>query len=160
MTKQQDPLKIEIPLEVEEEAEFTAKVEKKAVNLSQELQNLGRQFAATLESAWNSQERQRVEQELREGLNHFADEISKVANDVSESPAAKKVKEEASGIKGKVETSDIGRKSRTIFAQGLARLGEELSNLSVRLTPAESDNADEDDLHIEIKEKLPEDIGQ
>lgn len=159
MSKEQQPLKIEIP--VEDETEPAAKAEKKAVNLSHELQNLGRQFAATLEAAWNSQERQRMEQELREGLNHFADEVSKVANDVSESPAAKKVKEEASEMKEKVEMSDIGRKSRTIFAQGLARLSEELSNLSVRLTPAESDAADADDeVHIEIKEKSPEDIGQ
>ena len=152
MTKEQEPIKIDIP--VEEEGEPAAKAETSAPNISQELQNLGRQFAATLESAWNSQERQRVEQELREGLNHFADEVSKVATDVSSSPAAKKVKEEATEIKGKVETSDWGRKSRSIFAQGLARLSEELSNLSTRLTPAEAEAEEE-----AIKEKSPEDIG-
>jgi protein subunit release factor A len=156
MTKQQEPIVIEIPLE--EEADPAAKAETKTPNISQELQNLGRQFAATLEAAWNSQERQRMEQELREGLNYFSDEVSKVATDVSTSPAAKKVKEEASEIKGKVETSDLGRKSRTIFAQSLARLSDELSKLSVRLTPAEDDKDDE--IHVEIKEKSPEDIGQ
>lgn len=148
--KEKEPLKIEIP--VEEETDPAAKAETSAPSISQELQNLGRQFAATLESAWNSQERQRVEQELREGLNHFADEVSKVATDVSSSPAAKKVKEEATEIKGKVETSDWGRKSRSIFAQGLARLSDELSSLSARLTPTDAEQE-------EIKEKSPEDIG-
>jgi hypothetical protein len=157
MSTEKEPLKIEIP--VEEEGDTPpSKAESKSLNIADELQNLGRQFAATLEAAWNSEERQRVEKELREGLNHFAEEVGKVATEVTASPAAQKVKEEASEIKGKVETSDIGRKSRLLFAQGLSRLSEELAAISTRLTPAEEPENGEDEL-VEIKEKSPEDLG-
>ena len=135
--KAQERLKVEIP--VEEEA---AKADMKDVDVVAELKDLGRQFADTLRTAWNSQERQRIESEIREGMKSFASEVDKVITEVKESQTAARVREEAGQVASKVESSDVGRKARTGLAQGLQWLSEELGKLANQFTPAETDSTD------------------
>lgn len=142
MSNQQEPLKIEIPVEEE-----NAKPESGVADVASELRNLGKQFANTLQTAWNSSERQKMEGEIKEGLKFFADEVGKVFNEVKESPAAQKVREEASEIRTKVDGSDLGKKAREGMAQGLGWLSRELSKLAERFTSPESTH-----------EKSPDDI--
>lgn len=125
-------LKVEIPVEEEE----TAKAET-ARNFGEELKNLGKQFADTVQSAWNSEERQRVEGEIRSGVKSFASEVDKAIKEAKESDAAAKVKEEAVEIKTKLETSDLGQKTRDGLVQGLQWLSEELGKLAEQFTPEE-----------------------
>jgi hypothetical protein len=129
-------LKVEIPIEEE------ATKEKPAVDVAAEFKDLGRQLAETLKSAWNSQERQRFEKELREGVKSFADEVERVIREAKDSPAVEKVKEEAVDVKSRVESSDIGRKTRHGLAQGLQWLSEELEKLATQFTPPEKEAAD------------------
>jgi hypothetical protein len=136
MTKHQEPLKIEIPVE----DETAAKPEGR--DITGELRNLGQQFASTLEAAWNSQERVRVEGEIREGMKLFADEVGRVVTNVRESAAAQKVREEAEGIKHKVEETEVSNKARNGIAQGLNWLSQELGKLAEKFTPAEKSPED------------------
>ena len=126
-------LKIEIPVEEE-----VSKADLKDIDVAAELKDLGRQFANTLRTAWESQERQRIETEIREGVKSFADEVDKVIREVKESQTAARVREEAEQVANKVESSDVGRKARTGLAQGLQWLSEELGKLAGQFTPAES----------------------
>ena len=89
-------LKVEIPVEEEE----TVKAESQR-DFGEEIKNLGKQFADTVQSAWNSEERHRVETEIRSGVKSFAAEVDKAIHEAKESQAAAKVKEEASEIKTK-----------------------------------------------------------
>lgn len=136
MTKLQEPIKIEIPVEEE-----TA-VKAEGRDIANELRNLGQQFASTLEAAWHSQERVRVEGEIREGMKQFADEVGRVLNNVRESAAAQKVREEASEIKSKVEDTEVTKKARNGVAQGLSWLSQELGKLAEKFTPAEKSPED------------------
>lgn len=126
-----DRLKIEIPVEEEPVAQ------KPQPDLVDEFKNVGRQFAETIRTAWASQERQRIEAEIREGVKLFADEVSKAVHEVKDSPPAQRAKEEASNIKGKVESGEIAQKARVNLAQGLHWLSEELERLSQQFTPVE-----------------------
>lgn len=126
-------LKIEIPVEEE-----VLKVDLKDVDVAAELKDLGRQFADTLRTAWNSQERQRLETEFREGMQSFANELDKAIREVRESQTAARVREEAEQVVSKVESSEVGRKTRTGLAQALHWLSEELGKLATQFTPAES----------------------
>lgn len=138
MTEQETPsveeikarLKVEIP--VEEEAP-----KKGAGDVTEELKMLGRQFAETLQSAWNSEERHRVESQVREGMKSFAGEIDKVIREVKESPAAAKVKEEAEQLKARTESAEFSHKARKGVSQGLQWLSEELGKLADQFTAAE-----------------------
>ena len=136
MTNQQEPLKIEIPVEEETAAQADQR------DLTSELRNLGKQFASTLEAAWKSEERVRVEGEIREGVKQFADEVGRVLNNVRESAAAQKVREEAQDLKHKVDEAEVSKKARNGIAQGLSWLSEELGKLAQRLGPAEKSPED------------------
>ena len=129
-------LKVEIP--VEEEA---AKAETRR-DFGEELKNLGKQFADTVQTAWNSEERRQVEGEIRAGVKSFVDEVDKAIKEAKESQAAAKVKEEATEFKTKVETGDFGKKAREGLVQGLQWLSEELGKLADQFTPTEKSPED------------------
>lgn len=129
-------LKVEIPVE-EEPA-------KPQPDIAAELKNLGQQFAQTLQTAWQSEERQRVEAEFREGMRSFAEEVDKAIQEVKTTPAAQRVRDEAEQVKERVESGDLGRRARGGFAQGLRWLGDELSKLADQFTPIEKSPEEEE----------------
>lgn len=140
-------LRSEIP--VEEEVEALKGEEKTADDIAAELQSLGRQVAETIQRAWRSEERQKIEQEVRVGVKSFVAEIDKAIHEARESQAAARLKEEASEVKARVERSDLSRKARGGLVQGMQWLSEELAKLAEQFSPA-NDEVDEDD-DIEIK---------
>lgn len=130
-------LKVEIPVEEEEatKADTTR-------DFGEELKNLGKQFADTVQSAWNSEERHRVENEIRSGVKSFVSEVDKAINEAKESQTAAKVKEEAAEIKTKIETGDLSKKTRDGLVQGLQWLSEELGKLAEQFAPVEKSPED------------------
>ena len=127
-------LKVEIPVD---EEETVSKAEAQEADVVGELKGLGRQFAETLQNAWHSEERQRVEQEIREGVKSFVDEVDKVIREARDSDVAGKVRTEATEVKTRVEMGEFGRKARDTFIQGLHWLSEELGKLADQFTPPE-----------------------
>ncbi len=124
-------LKVEIPVE---EEPTKADVGKDVVA---EFKNLGRQFAETLQTAWNSEERVRLETEIREGMQSFVKEVDRVFQEAKDSPVVERVRTEAVDVKNKVETSDVGNKTRKGIVQGLQWMSEELGKLATKFTPPE-----------------------
>jgi hypothetical protein len=133
-------LKVEVPVEEEE----VTKADVQSPDVAEELREFGKQFADTIRTAWNSAERQRLETELRDGMRSFADEVDKAIQEIKKSPAADRVKTEATQVREKVQTSDVGNKARTGVAQGLQVLSEQLAKLAERFTPVEKPVADEE----------------
>jgi hypothetical protein len=123
-------LKVELPVEEE-----VTKADTQSTDVTAELREFGRQFADTIRTAWNSTERQRLETEMRDGMRSFADEVDKAIQEIKASPAADRVKSEAVHVRERVQTSDVGNKTRAGVAQGLQRLSEELGKLAERFTP-------------------------
>lgn len=130
-------LKVEIPVEEEEAAKADT-----TRDFGEELKNLGKQFADTVQSAWNSEERLRVESEIRSGVKSFVSEVDKAIHEAKESQTAAKVKEEATEIKTKIETGDLSKKTRDGLVQGLQWLSEELGKLAEQFAPAEKSPED------------------
>jgi hypothetical protein len=131
--KDEERIKIDIP--VEEDMGKAAKAE--STDLVEEFKRLGRQFADTLEGIFNSEEAHRVEREIRAGVKSFADEVEKVFNEAKDSPAASRMKEEASAAKERVETGEYGRKAQEGLVSGLRWLSTELDKLANQFTPAD-----------------------
>jgi hypothetical protein len=142
MSDEQNPdieeLKQQVKIEVEEELN---KVEAKDWDVAAELQDLGRQFADTVRKAWNSQERQRIEQEVREGVKSFADEVDKAIREAKDMPVVSRAREEAEQVATKVESTEVARKARVGLVQGLQWLSEELGKLADQFTPTNGDTA-------------------
>lgn len=107
------------------------------LDIAAEFQKLGRQFAETLQTAWDSEERKRVEKEVREGVQSFVNEVDQVIREVKTSEKTEKIKGEAEELKTRVESSDIGARARQGIVQGLRWLSEGLGDLANQFTPPE-----------------------
>lgn len=141
MTEEKSPdndvLKIEVDDEIPVEDETVAsKAERTQTDLVEELSRLGRQFGETMNAAWNSEERQNFEREVKEGVQLFAKEIDKAFHEVKKSPAAQRAKSEASEFKTKVNEADLGQKTQSSIAQGLRWMSSELGKLAEQFTPS------------------------
>jgi soluble cytochrome b562 len=131
-------------LKIEEEDLNEEATKAESLNITDELQNLGKQVADTLRSAWESDQRQKVETEVREGMKSFANEIDKVLKQVREGTAAQKIKEEAADAKAKMESSDLPNKARSGVVSGLKWLSVELGKLADQFAPTEKAAEDEE----------------
>ena len=129
--------RIEIPVEEEDIAGLKADEKSNGPDVVEEFKNLGRQFAETIEAAWNSDERIRVEAEVREGIHSFVDEVDKVFREAKSSATAEKVKGDAAEAKARVENSDLGEKARDGIILGFTWLSEEFGKLAEQFTPVE-----------------------
>ncbi len=107
--------------------------------IEEELRTLGRRFADVLQAAWASEERRRVETEVREGLKRFSQEMERFYERTRESPTGERVRTKFGEAKERAADSDATRRTRETVAQGLHRLSEELARLADRFTPAEPD---------------------
>jgi soluble cytochrome b562 len=105
------------------------------MDIAAEFQKLGRQFAETLQTAWDSEERKRVEKEVREGMQSFVNEVDQVIREVKASDKTEKIKSEAEELKTRVESTDIAARARQGFVQGLRWLSEGLGELANQFTP-------------------------
>lgn len=129
--------RIHIPVEDEEPGAYKQEGEHQPGDVADALRDLGRQFAETVQAAWNSQERKEFEVELREGVRRFGDEVNKVFTEAKESPAAQKVKEEASEVRVKVESGEVTHKVRSGLVTGLQWLSQELAHLAEQFSTTE-----------------------
>lgn len=143
-----EEIKERLKIEVEEEP---AKATPPDSDVVDELKNLGRQFAETLQSAWNSEERLRIEGDVREGVRSFVDEVDKVFQNAKESQPANRIKSEATQAKTRVESSDVGVRARSGLVQGLKWMSEELEKLADKFTTP-TDTATEPVESIEVDE--------
>jgi len=120
-----------------EEEDLDSNDEKQGHDVTAEFTQLGHQLGETLQSAWESDERKRIEKEVREGVQSFVAEIDKVLQDVRTSDSTAKLREDAAGAKAKVDESELGQKARDGIVEGLRWLSEGLNELAVKFTPPE-----------------------
>ncbi|SRR5690554_6465296 len=141
MTEEHEPtieeLKAEERIEIPVEEVEDHKGQGQRPDVSDALRDLGRQFAETLQAAWNSQERKEFEQEVQEGVRRFADEVNRVFKEAKESPTTQKIKEEAKDVRVKVESGELGRKARSGLVEGLTWMSQELARLAEQFNPPE-----------------------
>ncbi len=133
--KEDERLKIDIPMEDEP---LKSSKSASSADITEEFKRLGRQFADTLEGIFNSEEARRVENELRAGMKTFATEVEKAFNQAKDSPAASRMKEEATAAKERVETGEYGHKAQEGIVTGLRWLSNELEKLADQFTTSAS----------------------
>lgn len=133
----------DIPVEEDVEA---MKADEKAQtgDISDALRNLGQQFVNTIQTAWDSEERKEVEEELRDGMQQFAAEVDKAFKQVKGSPAGKRAQEEAAEFKDSIDKGEFAPKMQNSLVQGLQWLSDELGKLADQFTAPEKSPAGDD----------------
>lgn len=143
MTEEREPTmeelkaqQVEIPVE---EEDVGAEKEAATQDVATALGELGRQFAETVQAAWNSQERKEFEREVQEGVRHFGDEVNKALREARESRTTQRLREEAEDVRTQVESGEVTRRARTGLVDGLEWLSQELARLAEQFTPPEKE---------------------
>lgn len=107
------------------------------VDIAAEFAELGKKLRGTVEAAWGSQERQKVQKEVQEGLVKLRDELDKAAKSLRDSEPAQKVEVEVKKVREDLETGKVADDVRVGIVSGLRGLGAALDKLADTFTPAE-----------------------
>ncbi len=103
--------------------------------ITDELSKMGKLVAQAVQSAWESEERKKLEAEVSEGLRKLSEEMSAAAKKASDSDAAKQIKMQAEKVAAEVKEHDVAEEIRKGLLTGLEAINQELGKLVERLEP-------------------------
>lgn len=108
-------------------------------DFKEEFSELGKAFSDAMSRAWNSKERYEIEQEVRDGLRRFADEIEHTAKRVREGELRNDVKDNVQKVREDIETGKVSQDIRKGTADALRNLRDALDKMADSFTPAEDE---------------------
>lgn len=99
-------------------------------DLANELRDLGQNIVGTLKAAWDSPERQKLQDELETGLNDLANTINKELEAFAESPSGQSLKSDVEDLKEKIRTGEAEAKVRQELMNALRTANDELQRVA------------------------------
>ena len=102
--------------------------------LVDELNRLGRKLMEVVDTAWNSDQRRQIQEEIRTGLNRVAESLESGIKEVSEKEQTMEVIGKASDVADdvveKVRDSEIANEIAAGLATGFRTLGDQLDKIA------------------------------
>lgn len=95
-------------------------------SISDELNELGRNLRDALQSAWESEERRKLQKEIEDGLANLGESLSKAADDFSNSPTGQNLKEDVKDIHERWKTGEVRSKVHSEIVEALRKVNVEL----------------------------------
>lgn len=116
-------------------------------DIADELRLLGKNLKDALQSVWESDERRRLEDEIRAGLADLGVTLNDAAADFKRSQAGQQLKDELSDFRRRVNSGEVSTKVHDELINALRLANIELSKLSSRQSggQASQDNPTPDD---------------
>lgn len=106
-------------------------------DITAEFAELGRKLRTTVETAWQSQERHKVQKEVENGLVKLRDELDKAVTSLRESEQGHKVESEVKRVRDDFESGKVAEDVRKGIIMGLRGVGTALDKLADSFTPLE-----------------------
>src|SRR3989304_1339626 len=100
--------------------------------ISEEFRKLGSNLKDALDAAWNSPDRQRLEQEIKTGLRQAAEALADLAEGAGERETGKKLRTEVEALGDRVKSGELETKIRKDLLDGLQKLNAELERARSR----------------------------
>ncbi|MEX1018842.1 MAG: hypothetical protein WDZ49_04245 [Litorilinea sp.] len=107
--------------------------------LIDELNSLGAKFAEAIDAAWKSEQRKRLEDDLRTGVTDVAESLEQHLKEFSQREETRKMLDRAEDVADKMRTSKVSQEIAAALTQGLRTLSDKLDKLAHDLR--ERDNA-------------------
>ena len=111
--------------------------EKLGENLVEELNRLGNKFAEVVQVAWHSDQRKKIEQDLRTGLSSLAANLEEGVKQVAKNEQTKEFLNKAEDVAGtvaeKVQKSKFAQELADNLISGLRSLTEEIDKFATDL---------------------------
>ncbi len=95
-------------------------------NISDELNELGKNLRDALHAAWQSEDRKKVQKEIETGLANLGASLSKAAEDFSNSPTGQNLKSDVKDMQDRWKSGEMGSKVRTEISDVLRKINNEL----------------------------------
>lgn len=101
--------------------------------ISDELARLGQQLTSAARTAWESDERRKLQGEITSGMQRLSQEISSAVSRANESEQAKELRTRAAKVAEDVQKTDVADEVRKGILVGLEAINRELGKLLERL---------------------------
>ncbi len=108
-----------------------------APDLAAEFADLGKKIRDAVTTAWESEERKKLQDDLTDGLERLSKELSHAAQNVRESEVGKKVEDGVKQVRQDVEAGKVTDEIRKGMISTLRGLGAALDKMAESFTPVE-----------------------
>jgi hypothetical protein len=99
-------------------------------NISDQLNELGKNLRQVLQSAWESEERRKLQKEIEVGLANLGESLSEAAKDFSNSPAGQSLKEDVIDMHERWRTGEVQSKVHSDIMDALRKVNSELQKVT------------------------------
>jgi len=112
-------------------------------DIGEQLNELGKNLRDALRTAWESDERRKLQQDIEVGLTNLRDSLNEAATDFSNSQAGQNIKEDVKDLHERWQTGEVGSKVRSEIAEALRTVNKELQKTSQKSQPPPTDKSQE-----------------
>lgn len=104
-------------------------------DIGEQLKELGKNLREALNTAWESDERHKLQQEIEAGLTNLRDSLNEAAKDFSNSSTGQNLKEEVRDIQERWRSGEVSSKVRSEIAEALRTVNAELQKATRKNPP-------------------------
>jgi hypothetical protein len=108
-------------------------------NISDQLNELGKNLRQVLHSAWESEERRKLQKEIEVGLANLGESLSEAAKDFSNSPTGQNIKEDMKDLQERWRTGEVHSKVQNDIMDALRKVNHELQKATQKNPPPPPD---------------------
>jgi signal recognition particle GTPase len=108
-------------------------------NISEQLNELGKNLREALQSAWESEERRKLQKEIEDGLANLGASLSEAAKDFSSSPTGQSLKEDVKDLQERWRTGEVRSKAHSEIVEALRKVNIELQKATKKSPPPPAD---------------------
>jgi signal recognition particle GTPase len=108
-------------------------------NISEQLNELGKNLREALQSAWESEERRKLQKEIEDGLANLGASLSEAAKDFSSSPTGQSLKEDVKDLQERWRTGEVRSKAHSEIVEALRKVNTELQKATKKSPPPPTD---------------------
>jgi hypothetical protein len=119
------------------------RVKEETSDIAREFAELGKKLGDAINAAWHSEERQKIQGEIKDGLHRFSTEVDAAIKNLRESDVGEKVKTGVKQVREDVEKGKVADDLRRGTVNALRGLSEALDKMANSFTPVEDDEPKE-----------------
>lgn len=114
--------------------------EKPQPDVASQFRELGENLKNIFKTAWESEEAQKLKEELKNGLDELGNATTEAVEDFKVSEAGQKLKTEAQDIKARVESGELEAKTREEISNSLDLINAELQKAIASFSTPKADS--------------------
>jgi hypothetical protein len=99
-------------------------------DVEDEIRSLGKNLESFFKALWESEERLRVQNDIKDGLSQVGESLNRAADDISSSQTGKQIRADIEDIQRRYESGELREKAYGELMSVLRRINTELESAS------------------------------